>query len=470
MAWKWFNEKSACDEVENLRANAGHLPAVPEPVREVYQALPDVSGSVLCIGCTGYIGEAVVFDAVRRGLKVTVLVRQKSIERFKGVLKELKIQDSVSLYVGDVTSQAEVEKAMQDTKATCCISLLASPQVTDEQNIYDIDYTASHTVVQAARKCGIKQFIYCSDTGVYQPTICCQFHKLRVEGELMRCLPDGLQYTIIRPTTYHPYVVSAIVLDQVRQGQSVPLFGSADDAGGLAVYNPIAREDLGRFIVSCVNNQCTYGRVLAVGGPWSADNISTLGDTAKWMIEMATPEGKKPSSIQPLGMKLSDIIYKAMEAIGNFSQKFKNLATIVFFYTKYWSTVSHFSPGTGIYDAHSYTKVLVDEMKKDPDAFHKFVQNARQSTTSSVVYPTPRNSWWDITQKSLLPEQIPMGAGARPVVSELTSDEVDTLALMELRSLAPFGPVCLGDLTNLGNDESFSEVDEDGEWLDINTK
>jgi hypothetical protein len=96
MAWKWFNDKAACDEVHELKANIGHLPAVPEPVKEVYQALPDVSGSVLCFGCTGYIGEAVVFDAVRRNLKVTVFIRQHSVERFTGALKELKIQDRVT--------------------------------------------------------------------------------------------------------------------------------------------------------------------------------------------------------------------------------------------------------------------------------------------------------------------------------------------------------------------------------------
>jgi len=418
-AWKWFTEKQATDEVADLKKSCvGQLPDVPEPVKEVYQGLPKVSGSVLCVGCTGYIGEAVVFEAARRGLKVTVFVREKTVERFTGQLKELKIQDRVSLHVGDATVQADVEKAMNDTKATCVISLLASPQVTDEQNIYDIDYMASQTVLNAARKCGIKQFIYCSDTGVYQPAICCQYHKLRIEGELMRCYPGGPQWTVIRPTTYHPYVVSAIVLDQVRQGQSVPLFGSADDAGDLAVYNAIAREDLGRFIVSCVNNQNTYGRILAVGGPWSAENVGTLGDITKWMIELASPAGKKPSAIKPLGMNLSEIIYKAMEALGHFSSKLKQVATIVFFYTKYWSTVSHFSPGTGICDSHDYTKELVTAMKKDPEAFAKFVANAKSSTTTALVYPTPRSSWWDITKPSVLPEQMPMGAGKPHVDSD----------------------------------------------------
>jgi len=409
MSWQNYNEEEAVAEVQQLKTNIGHLPVVPDPVKEVYQGLPAVSGAVLAIGCTGYVGTAVVFEAVRRGLTVTVFVRQQSVDKFTSRLQGLKIDQHVTLHVGDASNEADLQKAMTDSKAGCVISLLASPQVTDEQDIYDVDYTCSHNVVEACRKTGIKQIIYCSDTGAYQPGLCCQMHKLRIEGELFRCLPDGLQYTIIRPTSYHPYVVSAMVLESVRKGEGVPLFGTKEDAGNLAVYNPIAREDLGRFIVSCVLNQNTYGRVMPVGGPWSLDNICTLKDTAEWMIDIASPSGKT-SSITPLGMDLSDIVYKALEALGHFSPSIKHVATIVFYYTKYWSTVSHFSPGTGVMPAKAYTKDLVDAMKKDPDAFETFIKNARSSTTGSIVYPTPLSSWWDITQPSLLPEQMPMGA------------------------------------------------------------
>lgn len=468
-AWQWFNDKQAVQETEDLRKNIGHLAAVPEPVKEVYQGLPKVSGSIVCFGCTGYIGEAVVFDAVRRGLKVFVVVRQQSVDKFTGKLKELKIDDKVTLLTGDVSVAADVEKAFTDSKAECCVSLLASPQITDEQSIYDIDYMASHIVVTAARKCGIKHFIYCSDTGVYQPTICCQFHKLRIEGELMRCTPDGMQWTIVRPTTYHPYVVSAIVLDEVRQGKNASLFGNGDTAGDLALYNPIAREDLGRFMVSCVNNPGTYGRVMAVGGPWSADNASSLRDITEWMIHLATPPGKKPSKITGLGMDLSSIIYRWLEIIGNVSKELKKVATVVFFYTKYWSTVSHFSPGTGVYSAHEYTQELVAAANKDPEGFAQFIKNAKSSTTASVVFPTPRNSWWDLSQPSLKPEQMPMGAGkpglgavapagARPKVErdEEAIRRANEVGLAKLREMA-IGPVCIGDFHDCV--ESDEEMD-----------
>lgn len=459
VAWKWFNEKVACEEVADLKKNIGHLPAVAKPVQEVYRGLPSVSGSVICFGCTGYVGEAVVFDAVRRGLKVTVFIREKSVQRFKAILEELKILDQVVLAVGDATVDGDVEKAMQDSNAQCCISLLASSQITNEQGIYDIDYAASHRVVQAARKCGIEQFIHCSDTGCYQPALACQMHKLRIEGELMRATRDGLQYTIVRPTTYHPYVVSVVQLDEVRRGKNVQLFGSHDDAGDLAVYNPISREDCGRFIVSCVLNECTYGRTLAVGGPWSADNVSSLKDTTKWMIQYGSPPNVKPSKITPLGMNLSEIIYRFMETFGTFSAQLKKVATIVFYYTKYWSSVSHFSPGTGVYGVQDYTKQLCAAMKADPEGFTKFVQNAKTSATTAIVFPTPRSSWWDIKEKSLSPEQMPMGAG-KPAKASLT--EADTNGLMHLRTMVP---VCIGELPTSDGDSDVPESEMDSDWV-----
>jgi len=276
----------------------------------------------------------------------------------------------------------------------------------------------------------------------------------------------------VRPTTYHPYVCSAIVLDQVRQGQAVSLFGDADDVGNLALYNAIAREDLGRFIVSNVNNANSYGRILAVGGPWSADNVSTLGMITQWMIKLVgTPTSGKPSTIKGLGMDLSKILYDFLSLLGHFSPTLKKVATIVFFYTKYWSTVSHFSPGTGIYDTKSYTNELVAAMKKDPAAFAEFVKKAKQSTTATIVYPTPLNSWWDITQPSLDPKMIPMGAGTPQAACEDNkADEVETqyvptqtdvaASLEKLRTMAPMA-IGIGNMPDKDDDVT------DGEWVDL---
>merc|ERR1711920_560567 len=123
-----------------------------------------------------------------------------------------------------------------------------------------------------------------------------------------------------------------------------------------------------------------------------------------------------------------------MEAMGHFAPFLKHLATIVFYYTKYWSTVSHFSPGTGVLPAKGYTAELVAAVKKDPAAFEKFIKGARKSTTGSIVYPTPLCSWWDITQPSLTPDQIPMGAG-KPGVDKtpIASEKIQVVPLEEER-------------------------------------
>jgi hypothetical protein len=269
--------------------------------------------------------------------------------------------------------------------------------------------------------------------------------------------------------------VQCIVLDEVRQGKKVPLFGSKGEAGDLAVYNPIAREDLGRFLVSCVLNKDTYGRTLAVGGPWSADNVTSLKENTELMIQLATPEGKRPSKIKPLGMNLSEAIYLFMEAVGHVSKQLKKVATIVFYYTKYWSTVSHFSPGTGVYPVDEYTRELVAAMKKDPEAFAKFIKDVKgDGSTSSVVYPTPRNSWWDISQPSLSSDQIPMGAGKpqtpSPVDDTGRADDAHSAGLAHLRTMAAIGGIRLSDFHDCAEEESdldAEHMEEDSDWVGV---
>ena len=37
MAWQFYKEDIAVAEVQELKSNIGHLPGVPDPVKEVYQ-------------------------------------------------------------------------------------------------------------------------------------------------------------------------------------------------------------------------------------------------------------------------------------------------------------------------------------------------------------------------------------------------------------------------------------------------
>merc|ERR1712228_965983 len=98
--------------------------------------------------------------------------------------------------------------------------------------------------------------------------------------------------------------------------------------------------------------------------------------------------------------------------------KIKKLATIVFFYTRYWYSTSHFSPGTGVLSVRRYTKELVDQMKRDPEKFSRVIQDFRSGgSVSSLFCPMKRSAWWDITKKSLLRQQMPMGARSDDAVT-----------------------------------------------------
>jgi len=134
--------------------------------------------------------------------------------------------------------------------------------------------------------------------------------------------------------------------------------------------------------------------------------------------------------------------------------------------------VTHFAPATGVENTKDYAKVLVDAVKADPEGFKKFIAQSR-STTGSTVFPTPRNSWWDITKKSLSPEQIPMGAGKPSQSSkEAVLSQDDEAALAGLQRLAPTMPLGFGNMTKKDEDDTISDIidsdsDQVDEWVNV---
>lgn len=184
-AFHWFCEEEARQEAEQLRQCVGCAPTLAPSLCELYRGLPTVSGSVLCFGCNGYIGEAVVFEAVRRGLVVSVFTRQQSLSKFEAVLEELHIKERVTLIVGELTSRADLERAFQISKPKACMCL-AGCMVMDHVEQFTVDYQAMHELIEVSHVEALEHFIFFSAYEVYQPVLPTQFHKLRIEGELMR--------------------------------------------------------------------------------------------------------------------------------------------------------------------------------------------------------------------------------------------------------------------------------------------
>jgi len=230
--------------------------------------------TVLIIGATGYIGSAVVEEAVNQGYDVIAVTRSPAKEgQFAGA--EVVVAD-----VSDPAAMAKIFARKVEVVISCLATRSGLPKDFD-----DIDYKATLNVLNAAQESGTDKFILLSAICVRKPDLPLQLAKLKMEDALMR---SGIEYTIVRPTAY--FWVFDTQTKMIMKGKPGYVVGT----GNQATHNPIAKEDLAEFMVSSISNSERRNRVFILGGPEVPDNIVTYRDSLKMVFESL---GKEPKIV-----------------------------------------------------------------------------------------------------------------------------------------------------------------------------
>ena len=217
---------------------------------------------VFVIGATGTIGRATVRALLRQGHEVVCLVRPQS-----GVGGALTADDSArllagaTLRVGDVCSpQSLAQDGFKGERFDALVSCLAS-RTGAPKDAWAIDHQAHVHALQAARNAGVPQMVLLSALCVQKPLLAFQQAKLAFEKEL---IDSGLTYSIVRPTAFFKSLSGQI--DRVKKGKPFLVFGD----GTLTACKPISDDDLGDYLVGCLDNAARHNRVLPIGGPGDA--------------------------------------------------------------------------------------------------------------------------------------------------------------------------------------------------------
>lgn len=297
---------------------------------------------VFVLGGTGYIGRALVPELVKRNYQPVVLARSaeaKNDKEFEGA----------TIVVGDPTRPADVDKAVGEHQPKAVISLLSGRRPNDAEECRQVDHEALGNAIRASVANKVGQFIQISDFGAYRPELIPQVYKLQVEGELMGRHHGDLDWTIIRPTAYYPYM--SMTFGDVKNGEKYRIF----DHGQYNVVNPIAREDLAEFIVNQVLDPNAIGRILPVGGPWTPDNTVTLKDAGQMMFDVLG----KPADFDVVTMASWD---KKIANLTRAGKLYKKLAPVAFYLeaAKYWSVVDHVAPSYGTRTLRGFMEKLKD--------------------------------------------------------------------------------------------------------------
>ena len=203
--------------------------------------------TVLVTGATGRQGGAVVRHMLPKGWKLRALTRDTSSHSAQELARQ-----GVEVVQGDLEDSASVARATQGVYGVYSVqdfwAVGAKREVQQGKNVAD-----------AARKAGVKHFVYSSVGGAERSTGIPHWEsKWEVEKHIQSL---GLPTTVIRPVTF----MEGYYIDQVEIGL---LKGKLVDAvRGDKPYQTIATDDIGGFVALTLERPAeVIGKELEIAG------------------------------------------------------------------------------------------------------------------------------------------------------------------------------------------------------------
>ena len=200
---------------------------------------------VLVAGATGYLGGFVVQEFKARGYFVRAMARSPE--------KLDHLQSSV-----DEVVKAEITKA--DTLEDVCggidvvFSSIGITKQKDRLTFRDVDYLGNVNLLRAARRSGVKKFVYVS---VFNGPNLLHLDIVKAHEDFVNELrASGIDYAVLRPTGY--FSDMGEFLEMAKKGR-VYLIGRGSNK-----MNPIHGADLA---VTCVDAAEGEQKEVDVGGP-----------------------------------------------------------------------------------------------------------------------------------------------------------------------------------------------------------
>ena len=205
---------------------------------------------VLVTGATGFIGQHLVRELVRRNYTVKCLIHRRPF-------KDKRLEEAVETVIGDITDVSSVRKALKGVNIVFHLAALLGRWQSEypEYEYYRVNFLGTKLLVEESVKVGVDHFIYLSTTGVFGKVKECPadenypcnpifpYEKSKYLAELVvkNAIDGGFPATIIRAS--HVYGSGDMnTLKIFKLIKNFKVFSLID--GGRAVFQPIYVEDL----------------------------------------------------------------------------------------------------------------------------------------------------------------------------------------------------------------------------------
>lgn len=215
---------------------------------------------ILVAGGTGFIGAAVVRELVRRGREVVVLSRDAARARARFRSLEVGVRE------GDVRRPESLDGAVQGAETVICSIQFPGFPREDPRRGYtfeEVDAKGTERLVAAARRAGVKRFVYMSGAGAAPDA---RYHWFRAKWRAETAVREsGMTYVIFRPSWVYGPEDAALnrFVAMARLLPFVPVIGQGDRQR----LQPVFIDDLARAVAQAVESPAADNRIFEIGGP-----------------------------------------------------------------------------------------------------------------------------------------------------------------------------------------------------------
>jgi len=208
---------------------------------------------ILVAGATGHLGSEIVRRLLDRGEEVRALVRATSDPQKIADLRSRGAQ----IFTGNLRDHPSLAAACQGIETVIStVTIIATAQPGD--SFEDTDAEGTISLIEAAKKAGVKRFIFVSFDMQRFPETPLTNAKKRVENHLKE---GGIDYTILRPPLFIEIWLGPRLFGDPATGQ-VKIFGKGE---GHIPYISLA--DVAEIAVRAVKLPSARNTTITFGGP-----------------------------------------------------------------------------------------------------------------------------------------------------------------------------------------------------------
>jgi uncharacterized protein YbjT (DUF2867 family) len=194
---------------------------------------------LILFGATGNLGKEIAKVAMQQGYNLTVVVRNKNkAEQLSSITGKCILAD-----ITNASALTDICKGFDIVVSALGKSV--SPNDNSKPSFNDIDLIANSTILDEAKKSGVKKFVYVS---AFHSEKYLRLEYFRVHHEFEeRLKASGINYSIIKP----PAIFSGFLdmIDMAKKGQLITI-GKGDKR-----TNPIYEVDLANECVDSIKDK-----------------------------------------------------------------------------------------------------------------------------------------------------------------------------------------------------------------------